>query len=203
MKIKQYTDEDIFNAILSNDKDVLFFLYKHNFEKLLQLVKLGGGNEKDAEDAFHDALLIVFLKIRAKSLVLTCSIHTYLLAVAKLCWKKQINRNSINFSNLGENVDFMSEELKYDEDHFKIERRNLYLKHLEELPTDCKRLIKFIIEGFSLEEITKLMPFNSIEFTKTKRFRCKVMLIKKIQNDPQYNELKNERSGTTDSLPRW
>jgi DNA-directed RNA polymerase specialized sigma24 family protein len=201
MKSKIYTDQEIIDAILSNDKKVLSFLYEYNFDSLNKKIIIEGGSRKDTEDIFQDSLLILFLKIQKNELKLTSSVHTFLHAIARNLWKRKVVEKAARFGNI-EDINEVPEDV-FDEDYVQIERRKLYQKHLENLPTDCRRLIKMILDGLSLQEITRLIPYNSLEFTKTKRFRCKVMLIKKIINDPLYKELKDERFRTTGSIPRW
>lgn len=202
MKIKNYTDKEIIEAILLNNTKVLTLLYEYNFESLNALVISQGGTQKDTEDIFHDALLILFLKIRKADFQLTSSIHTFLQAIARNLWKQRMASNTYRVTRIADKINDVPDE-SYNEEYIQVERRKLYLKHLADLPNDCKRLIKMILEGLSLQEITRLIPYNSLEFTKTKRFRCKVMLVKKIVNDPLYNELKNERFRTTGTIPRW
>jgi RNA polymerase sigma factor (sigma-70 family) len=201
--MKHLSNEEILDAVLTNNKEVLYFLYEHNFESLFQLIRSEGGTRKDAEDVFHDALLVLYLKIRNNSLILTCSVHTFLQSIARNIWKRLRKQKALNFVEIDGSKRELSDEPGYDEELVKVERRKLYLHHLEDMPEDCKKLIKLVTEGLDLHEITKLMTYNSVEFTKTKRSRCKILLIKKIINDPLFKELKNERFRATDSLPRW
>ncbi len=202
MKSNIYTDKEIVEKILQSDKKVLSFLYEHNFDSLKRKITSEGGTESDAQDIFHDALMILFVKIQKDGFELTSSIHTFLQAIARNLWKKVLASNPGRFKRINDELEIISEEFP-DEEYLHIERRKLYLKYLSELPEDCKRMIQLIIKGVTLKEITRVMAYNSLEFTKTKRYRCKVMLINKISADPLYNELKNERSGTTGSIPRW
>lgn len=200
---KQYTDSEIVNEIFLDNTEVLSFLYEHNFESLNSKIISEGGNRKDSEDIFHDALLILYLKVKNEQLQLTCSVHTFLQAIARNLWKRKLASNAFRVTKLEANVYEISDETQVDEEYIHVERRKLYLKHLGDMPNDCKRLIQMVLKGLNLQKIMEQMPFNSIEFTKTKRFRCKVMLIKKIINDPLYKELKNEGFRITGSLPRW
>jgi len=203
MKRKQFTDEEIIAGILENKKEVLSFLYEYNFESLNKKIFKEGGSRKDSEDVFHDALLILFLKIKNGELQLTCSLHTFLQAIARNFWKRKVEKGLQKNVSIDETFSVLLDETNFEEEVKHLERRKLYLKHLADMPEDCQRLIKLILDGFSLQEITDTMPYNSIEFTKTKRFRCKVMLMKKIINDPLFKDLKNERLGTSGTVPRW
>jgi DNA-directed RNA polymerase specialized sigma24 family protein len=202
MKSKPFSDEEIIIGILNDDKKVLLFLYQHNFEILNVKICSEGGTRKDTEDIFHDALLILFQKIRQTDFQLTSSLHTFLQAIARNLWKRKVASNAALFNQKESNLSELLDETN-DEEYVYIERRKLYLKHLADLPKDCIRMIKLVIEGFSIPEIMNRVKYNSIEFTKTKRFRCKAMLYKKIINDPSYKELKDERFRTTGSIPRW
>jgi hypothetical protein len=148
-------------------------------------------------------LLILFLKIKNGELQLTCSLHTFLQAIARNFWKRKVEKGLQKNVSIDETFSVLLDETNFEEEVKHLERRKLYLKHLADMPEDCQRLIKLILDGFSLQEITDTMPYNSIEFTKTKRFRCKVMLMKKIINDPLFKDLKNERLGTSGTVPRW
>lgn len=203
MKRKQFTDEEIISGILENKKDVLSFLYEYNFESLNKIIIKQGGTRKDSEDVFHDALMILFLKIKNGELKLTSSLHTYLQAIARNFWKRRVEAGLHKSILIDETFSILNEELNLEEEFKQIERRKLYLRHMTELPDDCQRLIKLIVQGLTLQEITDVMNYNSIEFTKTKRFRCKVMLMKKIISDPLFKELRNERLGTSGTIPRW
>lgn len=202
MKANLYTNKEIIDGILFNDKKVLSFLYEYNFESLNRKIISQGGCRSDTEDIFHDALLILFMKIRKNDFQLTCSVHTYLQAIARNLWKHRLASHSSRTLSLETEPGEFSEN-DYDEEYLQLERRKLYLRHLADMPEDCRRLIRMVLEGLSLQEITKRIPYNSLRFTKTKRFRCKVMLIKKIISDPLYKELKNERFRATGPVPRW
>jgi RNA polymerase sigma factor (sigma-70 family) len=197
-----YTDKEIVEKILQSDKKVLSFLYEHNFDSLRRKILSEGGTNNDAQDIFHDALMVLFVKIRNEDFKLSSSIHTFLQAIARNLWKKFQTTNPESFKRIENESETIPEEY-LDEEYILIERRKLYLKYLSELPEDCKRMIQLVIKGVSLKEITRIMAYNSVEFTKTKRYRCKVMLINKISTDPLYNDLKNERFRTTGTIPRW
>jgi len=202
MKSTNYSDKEIIDALLLNDKQVLSFLYDYNFETLNQKVISQGGTKQDTEDVFHDALVVLFLKIKNNNLELTSSVHTFLQGIARNFWKRKLDENINKFAKAEDKADEVLEDTA-DEEFLEVERRKLYLKHLADMPNDCKRLIKMILEGLSLQKITELIPYNSVKFTKTKRTRCKAKLIKRIYNDPLFNKLKDEKFRTTDSIPRW
>lgn len=204
MRRKKYSDLEILDGIRNNNNGILVYIYEKDFPSLLNHITDTGGDEFEAEDVFHDALLVIFKKVRSESFVLTSSFHTYIQAVARLIWKKRLDRSIYKRKSIGKlEEELLLDDPEYDNEFEEIERRKLYKKLFEELPTDCQKLMTYIIEGNSLTQVTKLMKYNSIEYTKTKRVRCKERLMTKIFNHPLFKELKNERFGKSDSIPRW
>ncbi|HML83644.1 MAG TPA: hypothetical protein PKE52_00640, partial [Bacteroidales bacterium] len=70
-------------------------------------------------------------------------------------------------------------------------QHNLYQKHFMKLSGRCQILLQLYIEQVSLAEIAEMMGVTE-KFVKKKKFECKEKLLKRIQNDPLYNSLKNE-----------
>jgi RNA polymerase sigma factor (sigma-70 family) len=68
-------------------------LYKH-FPMIRKLIRSKGGNSKDAEDIFQEALIILIRKAKDKDFKLTAQLSTYLFSVCRFLWKDQLNRLS-------------------------------------------------------------------------------------------------------------
>jgi RNA polymerase sigma factor (sigma-70 family) len=200
---ENYTDQEIIDGIKRQDSDVLLFIYKKNFRSVKHYIENNNGNEKDAEDVFQDVLIILFDKIRHKTLNLQCSFHTYLFSVLKYTWLRQLMyRDQKKFTN--ENCDDLSSEnIGLVDDIINSERRKIFLQHFNEISQDCQKIIRLILKGYSITEITKVMGYLSEQHTKNRRFRCKKNLIERILKNPNYKELTNERTGEDYSVPRW
>ena len=185
-----YTTDDIVRGIKEKDEKVIHFLYKDNFKKIAQLVKMNNGTEDDACDVFQDAFMIVYDKLRNDSLVLNVSIGTYLYSVARFVWLKELKRNKNN-SPIKEE-DFR--ELQDDDIHSIFiynEKHDLVWQHFEKLSKDCQKVIQLVLDGKSISEVTGIMNYSSEQHTKNRRLRCKDSLIKRVIKDSRYNELGN------------
>ncbi len=203
MKKGHYTDEEIIKGIQSQNNDVLLYIYRKDLRSVRYYIEKNSGTDKDAEDIFQDALIFVYYKIRDGALELKSSFHTYLFSVVKIYWLKHLEQRERRKTNHEECDKFISENEGLLEDIIKTERRNIFIKHFNELTPDCQKIIKLFIRGLTISEITKLMGYNSEQHTKNRRFRCKKILIEKILQDPYFKEMTNERFGKNYQIPRW
>ena len=203
MRKENYTDQEIIDGIRSQDSDVLLFIYRNNFRPVKYYIENNSGSEKDAEDVFQDVLITLFDKIRQNSLNLQCSFHTYLFSVLKVVWLRQLmykDQKKVSIENCDE---YSNETIGLMDDLIITERRKMFLQHFNEISYDCQKIIRLILQGYSITEVTKVMGYLSEQHTKNRRFRCKKNLIERILKNPNYKELTNERAGKNYSVPRW
>ncbi|SHK94410.1 RNA polymerase sigma factor, sigma-70 family [Chitinophaga jiangningensis] len=73
-------------------------LYQHSFPAICHYIQQNSGNEQDAEDIFQEALLVLLEKINNPDFRLTASLNTFLFAVARNLWLKEL-RNRSRISN--------------------------------------------------------------------------------------------------------
>lgn len=203
MKKNTYTDDEIMNGIYSQESNILLFMYRKNFRSVKYYIEKNGGVEKDAEDLFQDAMILIYSKIREGKLELKCSIHTYLFSVVKIMWLSQLRKQESRKTNIDECDSFISDNEGILEAIIKTERKAIFLRHFEDLSADCKKIITYFLKGFSISEITNVMGFSSEQHTKNRRFRCKKSLLEKITLDPHYKELANGTIGKDNQIPRW
>ena len=72
------------------------------------------------------------------------------------------------------------------------EQYYLYRKKFAELGKDCKKILSLFLKKVSMAEIMKIMEHSSISYTKKRKFMCKQKLIRLIQGDESYQELKED-----------
>lgn len=203
MRKDNYTDQEIVDGIKRHDAAVLVFIYKRNFRSVKHYIENNSGNEKDAEDVFQDVLITLFDKIRNDTLNLHCSFHTYLFSVLKITWLRQLSHRDQKKFSIEDCDDISNEFVGLNDDLLESERRKVFLQHFNEISQDCQKIIRLILKGYSITEITKIMGYQSEQHTKNRRFRCKKNLIERILKNPNYKELTNERTGENYSVPRW
>lgn len=203
MKQNKYTDQDIIEGIKTQNKNILLYIYKQNFRSILKYIENNNGNESDAEDVFQDALLVIFEKIRKDELTLTCSFGTFLYSIAKHHWLRTLRARNNQINSQEECDEIINNEPGITEILIQAERKKLVIQHYNTISEECKKIIKFLIDGFTLDEITKIMGFSSIQHTKNKRLKCKKYLITSIMANPRFKELSNGKTGENYQIPRW
>jgi len=203
MKKDSHTDIEIINGIKNQNSDILLFVYRKNYRAVRYYIEKNSGSDKDAEDVFQDAMILLYNKIREENLELKCSVHTYLFSVVKLLWLGQLKRREIRKTETDDCDTFISENTGILESILQTERKAIFLKHFNELTNDCQRIIAYFLKGFSISEITKVMGYSSEQHTKNRRLRCKKSLLEKIVQNPHYKELANGTIGNDYQVPRW
>ena len=83
------------------------------------------------------------------------------------------------------------------------ERLSFYRRIFEQLSEDCKKVLKMFMKNFTISEVTKIMGYSSEQHTKNRRYRCKKALVKRIIQNPEYYELKDEVHNIDREIPRW
>ena len=203
MKKDTHTDIEIITGIQNQNSNVVLFVYQKNFKSVKYYVEKNSGTDKDAEDVFQDAMILLFNKIQEGNLELKCSVHTYLFSIVKILWLSQLKRREIRKTSSEDCDSFISENENILDTILQTERKTLFIKHFNELTEDCQKIIKYFLKGISISEITNLMGFSSEQHTKNRRFRCKKSLIEKILQNPHYKELTNGTVGENYQIPRW
>lgn len=192
-QVIHYTVEAILGGLKSSDNDVLRYVYKKYYPEIRFFVIKNSGSDEDAKDTFQEALIVVYKKLKDDSLELTCSFKTYLYSVARNVWLRHLGKNRIKTDELTDNQVFVEFEDNMDELLSEQERFRLYQKHFLTLHKDCQAILKMFLEKISLREIQKKLSLKSEKYVKKRKYQCKEILVKRIQNDPNYKHLKNER----------
>ncbi|WP_299215540.1 sigma-70 family RNA polymerase sigma factor [uncultured Aquimarina sp.] len=185
-----YNDEiKIFNGIVKGNEKVLKDFYERNFTVINSFIIKNSGTERDSEDIFQDALIILYQKLKSNSLVINCSIHTYFYGVCKNMWRTRLRKKSrISYCNdivddlkLEDNTDIIKEIEQ-------SEREKLFRKHFVNLNCKCKQILSLFLEGKSMREIG-LITGHSEGYVRKKKFESKKQLLEMIEKDSLFSEL--------------
>ncbi|MGE5383213.1 MAG: RNA polymerase sigma factor [Omnitrophica WOR_2 bacterium] len=182
-----YSDEAIIEGLRLRSDYIIKYIYQELFPMILYLVTKNNGSEEDAEDIFQDSLIVVFKKIKANELDLTCSFRTYIYSVSRNLWLQKLSKQkqfSREFSDVETYItmsDYILTEKKQDE----IEKFRLYQQHFLTLGDDCQKVLMLFMKKVSLRDIATEMGFKTEKYAKTRKYLCKEELKKRIINDPK------------------
>lgn len=84
------TDTELLEWFKSGSSGAGELLYRSYFPSVADYVMTHNGTREDAEDIFQEALVVLLQKVRTTDFVLTSSLKTFLYAVARNLWLKQL-----------------------------------------------------------------------------------------------------------------
>ncbi|HET6557642.1 MAG TPA: sigma-70 family RNA polymerase sigma factor [Prolixibacteraceae bacterium] len=189
----EYSNVELLNGILRNDTIVLQFIFKNFYSNINFFIKKNNGDEDDANDIFQEAIIIIYRKLKANTLVLDCSFDTYLYSICRLLWLKELEKRKVEKENIKDNHEF-NDEIYDDGLELVIdlnERYKLYQKHFALLGKDCQKILQLYFDKVPLKSIADMMGFKSEHYAKKRKFSCKEYLIKSIKQDLEYKNILN------------
>lgn len=187
MKTFLLSDVSIINGLKNRENGIIRMIYTEYFDMISKLVKNFSGRTEDTEDIFQDALIIIFRKINSDELNLTCSFKTYFFAVCRNLVMQKFSKPEQRLTSEFKDED-IAEECSLDDDFSEHVKYNLFQRHFLKLSQDCQKVLTLFLKKTSLQEITGMMGFSSIDYTKTRKYLCKESLKQNILNDPDYRK---------------
>lgn len=176
-----FSDNELLEGLISRDEGVLREFYTLYYQGIRRFVRSNNGNEEDARDLFHDAMLVLFQKARSEGFKLTCSPGTYLFSVARYLWLKELGKRKRISGNVVDVEEFIDPDNDTDQINEKNERLLFFRKCFEKLPEDCRKVLELFTKGFTIAQITGIMGYSSEQYTRNRRYRCKATLMNHIK----------------------
>jgi len=168
-------------------------VYQKFFPMVERMVINSGGNNEEAKDVFQEGMIIVFNKLSANNLVLTCSFSTYLYAVCMRHWQQEKRKKTSRLKYTKSGTD-MVEEAEPEAYETQNCVKQLFYKHFNQLSKDCQKMLILHFNDVSIAEIQKIMNYQNSHYVMDRKYRCKKSLIQRIKKDPNYKTVQNEYS---------
>lgn len=180
-------ERSFIQGFLRGDPEVLSNIYTNTFPHIRTYILSRGGDKSDVEDIFHDALVLLFVKLKEDKLQVR-SFEKYLFTVCRNRWRRQNAGKRV--TNL-DGITLVSEEL--DNASFYIEQQQweLYKEKFEALSGQCKEILLLLLKKTSYADIVKKFNYASQVVARQRVFKCKSRLTKLIKSDNRYRNLKN------------
>ena len=187
-----YTDAQILKGILRHDNLILQYIYKQYYYKVNYFVKKNQGSEDDASDLFQEAIIVIYRKLKENDLIFEkSSFQGYLFSVCRFLWLKQLEKRRIEREKLNDSLPY--QEDLYDDNLVELANKNekygLYQKHFKTLSSDCQKLLQLFFDKVSLKEIAKIMGYKTEKYAKTRKYKCKELLVKRIKQDTEFKKI--------------
>lgn len=190
MKVR-YSDEAIMNGLRERNTRYIEYFYKEYFQMVRTIVMKNSGSNADAQDLFHDGLIVLYDKLITGPLVLKASLKTYFHSICWHTWMRRLERKNkllyTDESTVEEGLDAYGDSQE-DIDEVLLERRRLMGKYFNQLPADCQKLLILYSQKVPFTEIAEIMNFKDASIVKSRKYKCKRMLKEKMKNDPNYKD---------------
>lgn len=185
------SDQQLLEGIIEADPLRIKQIYDLALPSVIHWIKENNGTEADARDVYQEALIALFRKLEDGEFTLTCTLKSFLRIMCRNLWLAKV-RNQKKFTATPlEDI----EEVNLDDGLSKrleqSEKEQLYFKHFDQLDENCRKILQWFFDKVSLKEIA--FKLNTSEgYIKKRKYLCKEKLMKRIQDDPVFEELKSE-----------
>ena len=159
-------------------------LYNIAYASCANMIINNSGSDDDARDLFQEALLVFIKKLQNPDFELTAQPKTYLYAVCRNLWLKQLQKRkktkgSIQIDDPNNLIPLVHVDGLEEKQEMEV-KFELISDILAQLNSDCKQLlISFYYKKMPLKEIAQIMEYSS-GFVKVKKKRCMDSLKKKV-----------------------
>lgn len=187
--VNQY-DQELLEGILNANDVAIQKVYDLALPSVISWVKENNGEETDARDIFQDAIIALFRKVEEGDFVLSCTLKSYIRIICRNLWLSKLRKHKklqLSPMETEEEVDLEPNMLEHLE---QSEKEQLFFKHFDLLGDNCKKILQWFFDKVPLKEIAKRID-TSENYIKKRKFICKEQLVKAIQQDPHFEELKN------------
>ena len=164
-------DSILLHQLKTGDSSSFEIIYKLYFTSIAFYILNTHGSEEDAEDVFQEAIIVLLQKLREPHFVLTCSLKTYLFAIAKNIWFKRLRNNKFIFVDL--------EKYQHETEPFSAEpepevsNTEKLKSWFQNLTENCKRILKAI---FFLQEpmdsLMQKMGWKNKHTAHNQKYKC-------------------------------
>ena len=169
----KYSDETIIQKIKSGDEKILIYLYKDYFKLIKNFILKNSGEEDQVDDILQETIIALWRNVQKPSFLLHSKFSTYVLAITKNIWFKELKKKSklirIDHSN--------QHSLKTNTPDPPIDQ-SIILQLVQEMDETCHKLLSyFYFDGMNNNTIAEKLNFANSNTVKSKKYQC----FKKLQ----------------------
>lgn len=167
------SDHDVLSDLL-NERVGGYEKFKSKYFSMIHaLVYRNSGTQTDAEDLFQESLWVLLENLRKPEFRLSCQLSTYLYAVAKRIWLKQLNYNQKSKLYIEHEAATEGIELEITETEAHEKNLTRLNKAFDRLGSPCAELIKdYYINGFTMEKLAGKWHYTNTDTAKTQKYKC-------------------------------
>jgi RNA polymerase sigma factor (sigma-70 family) len=182
-------DNRLIRSLANDEQDAFQQVYKDCFPMVTRSLQNMKAEPFEAEEVFHASLLVLYEKAKQEDFLLSCKVSTFLVAVARKKWLKQLEQNkklTLKESEYAKMHENDSASVLFDIALIQEQEEKLASLHkaLNELGSPCNELIKaFYIESMSMKAIAEKFEYTNADNAKTQKHKCLKRLKRLFFND--------------------
>lgn len=160
------------------------------YPPISHFIRTHGGTEQDAEDIFADGVIVIYRKLKAGEVVLTCKFSVFLFQICKNLWYKQVRRRKFSSKLPVEET-----ESQYVTDDWtpvleKTERMSLLQACFLKLTDSCQEVLRLAWDPEKdLKQVAEQLK-TTYDYIRKRKSTCSQKLKELIKADPRYEELR-------------
>ena len=194
-KKQQHPDWIYVEGILKGDEQTLRTIKSRHFPGILKFIQLNQGNREDAKDVVQEALVVIYRKAKKGDFQLSSSFYSYLYAVCRNIWLKQLRKKSIHEVPIQDTmVDESSEAI--NNSILEYRQYQLYKQKFNKLSENCRQALGLFFKGTALKEVAAVLRVSEA-YARKRRSECRKKLMDSIRQDPRFDTLREEDNDMT------
>lgn len=147
--------------------------YSQYFPMVKRFVLKNNGTITDAEDIFQETMIVLLEKLRQDNFVLTATLKTYVMAIAKNLWLKKLNAPKQAFSL----SDISDESAFFAQMDIAIEQEQTYWDKFQmvfqKITQHCQNLIQdWFFTKLSTEDIQQKYGYTTKHNAQNQKYKC-------------------------------
>jgi RNA polymerase sigma factor (sigma-70 family) len=165
--ISKYSDHKVLNEIRKGNEDMLVYLYDKHKAMIRSFILKNSGSEDDVTEILHETVIASWQNMMKPTFLLQSKISTYLMAIAKNLWFKELKKRS-RFTVVDETLNEQKAgESKPNMDHVLVRQM------MDEIDETCRKLLTlFYFDGMDQKAIADEMGFANASTVKAKKYQC-------------------------------
>lgn len=166
-------DDSIIAEIRNNNEAALAVLYRTHYPMVRNLILTNSGTEPEAKDIYQETIIAFYEKVKRSDFSLTCLIKTYLYAVARRLWLKQLALKKRSVAHIDELESVPGIDGDMDDGRDSAEAFEAMETALNGLGEPCRTLLEeFYIKGATMDALRDRFGYSSNDSAKNQKYKC-------------------------------
>jgi len=173
------------------DEVIIYLFHDKILRSKIEYIVLKYGGQKSDFDLVFNNVIMQFLKtvIKNKDLVITSSLHSYLCGIAKYNWLNETKKESRLRSEAIEDQYDLSSNITPETLLINQGKNDLLDKLLNKLGKNCKEVLMYWANSYSMDEIAEMMGYKSNMMARKKKYKCLKELLAFLEENPDIKNI--------------